>query len=79
MSTIDYADTWDRTEVWWDDKWKLWGVTAYTADGDQVGATEWCVTRSEAIDDASAYIESGRCKRTVVYTKAGNVLQVHLL
>ena len=68
---IEYAETWDYNEVWWDDSWELWGLTAYTADHDQVGDTEWFMRKADAIEDSGLYIELGRCKRTVVYTKAG--------
>ena len=73
MGKIEYAESWDRGEVWWSPEWQVWGLTAYTAAGDQVGDTEWFSLKSDAVADAGLYVDLGRCERVVVYTKNGKI------
>ena len=71
--TVKYAETWSHMEVRWDRNYEMWAICAVTADDKEVGEREYCTLQADAICDAGAYVESGRCERVEVYTKWGKL------
>ena len=70
---IEHAETWSHNDVWFCRDYDMWGLTAFDAEGNQVGDTEWFTLQAHAVTDGIAYTASGRCDRTDIYTKWGKL------
>lgn len=68
-----FADTWSHMEVRWNSKLGMWALCAVTDDDKEVGMREHYSVQKDAIIDAHAYRQSGRCERVEVYTKWGKL------
>lgn len=68
-----YIDSWFITEVWYCDQegWNTWMVTTKNEEGDCLGASEYFHRKSDAVDLAKAYLDSGRCRFMAVEKKNG--------
>ena len=66
-------NNWETTEVWYASEWDVWMVTAWTAEGAQVGESEAYNLKVDAVHTAQGYLDSDRCEVVEVYTKAGNL------
>ena len=66
-----YADRWAYTNVHHSAEWDCWLVTAYDANGDQVGDSDTEYRKVDAIDTAQAYLDSDRCDEIRVYFRNG--------
>ena len=73
----NYADTWEITEVWYDEKWVAWMITAYDYEGNQVGDSEYEYGKFDAEDTARAYLDSGRCDRIRIKGKDGMIQRTY--
>ena len=64
-----------KIRVWWCQEWMSWGVTwygipdCYGAEDMQIGESEWYASKSEAVDMARAYRDSGRCETLEIGTR----------
>lgn len=56
--------------VWFCEDWKSWGVSWYDSEENLVGESDWYHTKSEAVDMARAYKDSGRCEFIEINKKA---------
>ena len=74
MTYQAYATEWNTTEVHYAPEWQVWMVTAYTAEGAQVGDSETYTLKEDAVHTAQGYKDSERCARVEVYTKAGKLI-----
>ena len=67
----EYAESWAYINVHHSAEHDCWYVTAYDANGDQVGDSDTEYRKADAIACARAYLDSDRCDAVHVYTKAG--------
>ncbi len=71
---MEHIEKCHTIKVWFErDEWRLWAVTWHDKEGNQLGESEWYVTKCEAVDTAIAYLDSDRCDMVCVNLRDGKL------